>query len=214
MIAWPGCQFLHFFQRHIEGRHNSRALRCGYNHFIILIPECRANAIGIAQHKGVAIANKAAAYIAAIKVRGGLLEHAFYIELRRVRVVGKAEVVVHHLYHSAEVALAHGSGGVLIQDAEQLVGIDEVEVARHRQVARGDDIGLEEGVAELHIVAALRAVAQVAQQHLAHKAHIAFEQARMIADVRVHLFQLRHFAAQILEDGGDGACPAHAAGGT
>jgi hypothetical protein len=97
--------------------------------------------------------------------------------------------------------------GTLVEQLEQLVSIDEVEIARHSEVAGRVDVGLNERVAEFHIVLTLRAVTEMSQHYLAYEAEVALHEPGILEYFRVHLFELRHFLVDILEDLGDGLRP-------
>ena len=102
-------QFGYLLLGDIEGGHYCSTLRCGYHYFVILVIVTRAYAVRVSHYKTVAIADKAAEYIAAVKVSSGLLQYTFYIQCFRISIICEAKIVVYELYHSAQVAFAQGA---------------------------------------------------------------------------------------------------------
>jgi len=51
---------MNFFNRNIEGCHDSSSFRSGNNDVLIFVKKCGPDAIGIAHHKAVTITNETA----------------------------------------------------------------------------------------------------------------------------------------------------------
>jgi hypothetical protein len=66
-----GLEFLHLFVRRVENSLNGRAFGGAYNDFIVHVPKCRPDAVGVAHEERVAVAYEAAEYVAADKLFAG-----------------------------------------------------------------------------------------------------------------------------------------------
>jgi hypothetical protein len=88
--------------------------------------------------------------------------------------------MVDDLHHGGEVALFLEFAGFDTDEVEEFVGINEVEIACQGQVAGGDRITFDKGMAELGEVPALGAIAKMAQEEFPQKGDMSFHESGML----------------------------------
>ena len=179
-----GGDLLHLGRTEVEHRGQGGALAGDGHHLVVLVPVAGADAVGVADGEGRAVADDAGHEVATVPGAGGLLQDARHVQfvgdlrrqLGRVEALG-GELAVECLVGDVEemADLLHHGGGVggtdrvlaqAHQQVEDLLVIGQVEVAGHRQVAGRPVARPDEGMAGIGGLAAVGAVAQMAEVDL------------------------------------------------
>ena len=183
-----GRDLLDLLRHHVEGGDQGGPFARRRHEVLLAQHEGRANARGIPGHERIAVAEEAGKNVGPVEEFAGLPKDAGEVEVasdllgkhtsvetperagphrRGEMVVLAVEEVAEPFEHHHGVGVADGIEAVLDETREQLRGIGQVEVARDRQIAAGDVVSPHEGVAVVGRAAAVGAVPQVADQHLA-----------------------------------------------
>ena len=76
--AW--WNLLHIFGGDVEGGLDDGTLRSRDHHIFVFVPKRRADAIGVAHHKGIAVTGHAAHHVATVKIDRGPAQHLTHVE--------------------------------------------------------------------------------------------------------------------------------------
>ena len=171
----------------VEGRLDDGALTGHDDDLLVLIPEGRAYAPGIAHGEHLAAARQAAHHVAAVEMRHRRAQHvphlhvvvdefrdldALQAQLPRdgIQALDLAvEAVAHQL--QGDVGVAHDAGRLSLgrQETEHFVDIGHVEVAAQAEVLRAPVVAAQEGMHELQSALARGRVAEVSHVEMAQE---------------------------------------------
>mmetsp|Transcript_82619 Transcript_82619/g.212836 ORF Transcript_82619/g.212836 Transcript_82619/m.212836 type:complete len:472 (+) Transcript_82619:3604-5019(+) len=180
-----GRDVLHQLLADVEDRLDQRRLAGDDDHVLVRVVRGRADAAGVAQHEGVAVAEHARDAVAAVPVAGGAAQDARDVQVLRdeteagLRVVARGrvldvEVIVLLVDEVPHLLQQHDGVGDLArvlaelhQAREEVLVVRDVEVPREDQVPRHPVALTRDGVAPVDAVLAVCAVAHVREQSLA-----------------------------------------------
>ena len=75
-----GVDFSNLVGGHVERGLDDGALGGGHHHFVVLVPEGRADAVGVAHHKGIAVSGHATHDVPPVEVRGGASQYVAHVQ--------------------------------------------------------------------------------------------------------------------------------------
>ena len=168
----------------VEGRLQHGALAGHGNNFLILIPECRTDAPGVAHGEHLAATGQSAHHVAAVVMLHGCAQHVghFHVVVNVVGDVCALESFVFRLHeqslHLAVQTVAHQfecDVGVAVdarrlalrcQKIKDLVDVGHVKVAAQTEVLGAPVVTAQEWMNERQSAFASRRIAQVSHQQL------------------------------------------------
>ena len=160
---FAGRQFLHFRARNVEGRLDRGTFGSGHRVFLVEVIEAGSDPVGVPHDEAPAASQGAAERVGAVQSRQKILEGGGEDSLLpfRAGTPRLLHLVGEPLAHKVPVRHVVGMLAKFCVGLEERSGIGEVEVARQKERLLKLRLLVQEGMAEVLVVAAVGGVAQV-----------------------------------------------------